>query len=289
MRQFSLFSIGFLGAFTGFLITATVLFAQTPTPTPTPTLEPAPRPDITQHTEETLGPLEKLLKEQHLGPIWPTNPMKYAIRSAIAAEVPVNTIVLLLLLPVVAAVIAATRQLVGLRGFGIFLPAALAVTFVAIGPVIGLILFLAIVFSSSLVRFTLRKTKIRLQYLPRMSFILWGVVLGVLALLFSAPFLKVPGLTNVSIFPILILVLLAEDFTKVQLGKSFKTALNITVETLVLALVSYIFLTLEALQSFALLNPEILLVSVGVFNILLGRYIGLRFIEFWRFRKLISS
>ncbi|MEJ2348136.1 MAG: 7TM domain-containing protein, partial [Patescibacteria group bacterium] len=60
-------------------------------------------------------------------------------------------------------------------------------------------------------------------------------------------------------------------------------------ETLILSLLSYLFLTLKPLQEYALLNPEILLISVAVFDILVGRYVGLRFMEFWRFRKLISD
>lgn len=253
----------------------------------TPT--PVPRPDITQKTEETIGPLERILNEQELGPVWPGNPIKYAIRSAVSSGVPANTIVLLLLLPGVAAVIAAFRHLVGIRGFGIFLPAALSVVFVATGPVAGIGIFLVIVLVSTAVRMFLRKTKIKLQYLPRMAMILLFVVLGVLGILFTAPFIRRPELSNISIFPVLILVLLAEDFTRVQLGKSAKTAVNLTTETLILALVSYIFLTSEMVQEFALLNPETLIITVLIFDFFLGKYVGLRFREFWRFRKLISS
>ena len=52
-----------------------------------------------------------------------------------------------------------------------------------------------------------------------MALILWIVVLAVLGVLFAAPLIQHPDITNVSIFPILILVLLAEDFSKVQIGK----------------------------------------------------------------------
>ena len=279
----------------GFLANPGPLMAQRATPTASPsatqteTPSPTPVPDLTEKTQETLGPLEAVLTSQELGPVWPFNPLKYAIRRAVSAGVPANTLVLLLLLPVVAAIIAATRHIVGLRGFGIFLPAALAVTFIATGPVVGIGLFLAIVAVSVTARMFLRKTKIKLQYLPRMAILLWLVVLAVLGILFAAPIIKAPQLTKVSIFPVLILALLAEDFTRVQLGKSAETAINLTSETLVLALVSYIFLTLESLQEFALLNPEILLLAVLIFNLILGKYVGLRLLELWRFRKLINS
>lgn len=274
-------TIFLLLAFASLFLGARVALAQTPTLTP--------RTDLTQESEETIGPLEILLQEQELGPVWPANPLKYAIRNSVASGVPPNTIILLLLLPVVATIIAAFRHLIGLRGFGIFLPAALSVVFVATGPVVGIILFLVIILFSTIPRLILRKIKIKLQYLPRMALILLFVVFGVLGVLFVAPVFRRPDLTNVSIFPVLILVLLAEDFSKVQSGKSAKTAINITTETLILALVSYVFLTLKQLQELALLNPELLLVGVALANLVLGRYVGLRLIELWRFRKLISG
>jgi hypothetical protein len=292
MRNIFLTLTFIFAALVTFLFGTRILMAQfTPTPTPTFTPLPSATPvsDITQPTKETLGPLEKLLEEQELGPIWPKNPIKYAIRSSVEAGVPANTIVLLLLLPVVAAIIAAARHLVGLRGFGIFLPAAMSVVFVATGPVVGIGLFLTIVLITIFVRFVLRNFKIKLQYLPRMALLLLFVVFGVLSILFAAPIIKRPELTNVSIFAVLILVLLAEDFTRVQLGKSARTAINLTIETLILALVSYIFLTLKSLQEYALLNPEILILAVAVFDFLLGKFVGLRFLELWRFRKLINS
>lgn len=245
--------------------------------------------DITQKTEEVLGPLESLLKSQSLGSVWPGNPLKYAIRGAVSAEVPANTIVLLLLLPLVALVIAFSRNVIGIRGFGIFLPAALSVVFVATGPIVGIGLFLIIVTVSTGTRMILRRLKLKLQYLPRMSFILWAVVIGVLGTLFAAPYIRFSQLSNVSIFAVLILVLLAEDFIRVQLGKSAKTALSLTFETLILSLISYFFLTLKPLQAYVLLNPEISLLFAGMADIVLGKYTGLRLMEFYRFRKLIQS
>jgi hypothetical protein len=257
--------------------------------TPVVAATPVSVPDITQKTQETLGPLEKILKSQTLGSVWPGNPVKYAIRGAVASGVPANTIVLLLLLPIMTFVIAFSRNVVGIRGFGIFLPAALSVVFVATGPAIGIGLFLIIVVVSTLVRLILRKLKIKLQYLPRMSFILWAVVLGVLGILFLAPVLKFSALSNVSIFAVLILVLLSEDFTRVQLGKSVRTALNLTFETLLLSLISFFFLTLKPLQEYVLLNPEISLIGIAALDLLLGQYTGLRVMEFYRFRKLINQ
>lgn len=224
-----------------------------------------------------------------INPVW-FSPIKHAIKKAVEAGVDEETIVLLLLLPFIASVIAAARHFIGLRGFGIFLPAALAVVFVSTGPIVGLCLFLVIIIVSTLVRVFLNKTKLRLQYLPRMAFILQAVVVGVLLSFLAVPRIFVwHSIVEISIFPLLILVLLAEDYTKTQIGKSVKTAISLTTETIILALVSYWFLTFYELRRYSIENPEILLLIVAVFNIFMGRYVGLRFLEFWRFRKLIRG
>lgn len=287
--------------FVSFVLASGIMFfpasieAKTPEPiasaTPSATIEPseAPRVDITQKTEEVVGPLEKLIKEQNFGNVWPFNPVKYAIKNAVNSGVPANTIVLLLLLPIVATVIAGTRQIIGIRGFGIFLPAALSITFVAIGPILGILLFMAIVVISTIVRIVTRKLKLKLQYLPRMALILWFVSFGILGILFASPMIKYGPLLNVSIFPVLILTLLVEDFTRIQLGKSFKTAIGLTYQTLILSLISYLFLTYAPFQKMVLLNPEIALLITFLLDIVLGKYLGLRFMEYYRFRKLINS
>jgi len=244
--------------------------------------------DLVQPPAARLSEFEDALQTQDPGAVW-LSPVKHAIRNAARAGVSIETIVLLLLLPVIASIIAGARHLIGIRGFGIFLPAALSVVFLATGPVAGIGLFLVIVVVSTLFRLLLRKITIKLQYLPRMALILWAVVLGVLGILFASPLYGQFGIPEVSIFPVLILVLLSEDFTRVQLGKSARVAVGLTSETLILALVSFTILSLRPVQYFALLNPEIILLGAAVFNIFIGRYVGLRLIEYWRFRRLIRE
>jgi hypothetical protein len=232
--------------------------------------------------------LKQALIDQNVGSVW-LNPIKYVIRGAITGGVTPKTVALLLLLTVVTAFIAGVRHLVGVRSFGIFMPAALSVVFVTIGPIFGVGFFILIIGIASAVRFGLRRARIHLQYLPRMSFILWSVVICVLLVLFSAPIFGGVDLGGISVLPLFILILLAEDFIRVQLGKSVKAAISLTSETLILAFVCYLILSFIPFQKFALLNPEILLIGVVGVDFVLGKYIGLRFLEIWRFRKLIKS
>lgn len=95
-------------------------------------------------------------------------------------------------------------------------------------------------------------------------------------------------MTNLSIFPLLLLVLLAETFIDVQSRRSVDQAVEMTVETLLLATISYFVMELEVVQRFVLLNPELTVVGVAVFNIFMGKFSGLRLLEYWRFRDLFA-
>lgn len=242
--------------------------------------------DITEPTPEVKGKLERYLVEYPIKPLTVTNFLQHAIRGAVKNGVPANTIVLILLFPLVAAIIAASRHILGIRGFGIFLPAVLSVVFVSTGIIDGLLLFLTIIIVATLSRMFLRKMK--LQYLPRMAFLLWFVCLAVLAILFLSPILNLVSIITLSIFPILILILLAESFIGIQIGMSMKKAIRMTFETLIMALVCSGLLQLEFLQKFVLLNPEMTVIGVAVLDIFMGKYAGLRLLERKKFREILK-
>jgi len=242
--------------------------------------------DITEPTSEIKGKLERHLSEHPIGPLTITNFLQHSVRSAIKQGVAANTIVLVLMFPLVAAIIGISRHIVGVKGFGIFLPAVLSVVFVATGITVGILLFLTIIIVATGARMILRKLK--LQYLPRMALLLWFVCLGVLGFLFLAPFLNLVDLVTISIFPILILILLAENFISIQIGMSMKQAVGVTLQTLVMALICSLVLGLEFLQKFVLLNPEIMVLSVAILDIFIGKYAGLRLLEYKKFRELLK-
>jgi hypothetical protein len=244
------------------------------------------KPDITEPEGEVTGKLEKYLDEKKIGQLGLNNVLQYAIRKAVSRGVPANTIVLMILFPVVAAIIAASRHLFGLRGFGIFTPAVLSVAFVATGLVSGILVFLVILMVASIGRMILKKMK--LHYLPRMALLLWFVSLGVFGLMFLSSYVELEAVVKLNIFPILILVLLAENFIEVQMGKSKKEAISLTTETILLAVISSFILSLDIVQKTALLNPEIVVVTVLVFDVFVGRYVGLRYGEKLKFKKLIG-
>jgi len=245
------------------------------------------QPDLTEPKPEVQGKLEKYLREQVIEPLSFKNPLKHAIRLAVVRGVPANTIVLILLFPLVGAWVAFARHVIGLAGFGIFTPAILAVVFLATGVFSGLGVFVVIIVAATAARLILRH--IKLQYLPRMAFLLWFVSLSVFGLLLGASYLPVAGISVVSIFPILILILLAETFMEVQVKEGMKQATTKTLITILVAIAGYGILKLEPLQKFVLLQPELAVILVGLFDMIIGKYGGLRLLEYYRFRRILQT
>jgi hypothetical protein len=243
--------------------------------------------DITETEGKAKDKLVSFLDANPPSPLSWNNFLQHAIRGSVSAGVPANIVVIVLLFPLIAALIAASRHIIGLRGFGIYIPAVLSVALVSTGIIEGLLIFIAIVATALLTRRYLKKTQ--LSYLPRTALLLWTVSLGILGLLLVAPYFGLLRLMSVNIFPILILVLLSENFLDALLRTKPADAVALTVETLALAFISSLFLQLEIIQQFALSEPELLIVGIAFFNILVGKFAGLRLTEFLRFRSIIEE
>jgi hypothetical protein len=249
-------------------------------------IEAVTKQDITERTSAVKGKLEGYLEEKQIGKLNWHNWLQHGIRQAVDKGVSANTIVLVLLFPLIAGLIAAARHLIGLTGFGIFVPAMLSVAFVATGIKVGIIMFAVVFFGASLARKATERLK--LQYLPRMALMMWLVSALVLAVLLGAVNINLGSLSAVSIFPILILMLLSENFIEVQTGKSRHEATLVMLQTIVMAIIGAMVLKANWVQRLVLLNPEISLLTIALLDIYVGRYTGLRALEMWKFRKLLK-
>ena len=243
--------------------------------------------DLTQPTVDVKNKLEKVLEENPVGNLSWNNFLRYAVTRAVKNGVPVNTVVLVLLFPLVVAMVAAARHLVGVRGAGILTPALLSVAFLATGVWAGVLLFIVILVVTIMARISLKALK--LQYLPRVSLLLWVVSAGVFLTLFAASVWNVSSIVTVGIFPILILMLLAETFIDIQSGRSSSEARALIFQTFFLAMISSLILGSELVQRAVLLWPEIIFFGVAVFDVFMGRYTGLRLSEYLMYRGVVKE
>jgi hypothetical protein len=243
--------------------------------------------DITDTTGKQKSVLAAHLDENPIGPLSPTNFLQKAIRRAIAQGLPASLVVIMLIFPVIASIIAIARHVIGFKGFGIYIPAVLSVAFVSTGLVAGIILFLAVLLSATLARYLVRFLKMPL--LPKTAMLLLIVSMSMLFLLIVASLFKIDLVLNVSIFPLLIIILLTENFMTTQMFASRGEALSVTFETLILAIVGTLLVDNETVRKFVILKPEITILLVTVINLAVGRYTGLRIFEYFRFKDLLSN
>jgi hypothetical protein len=245
--------------------------------------------DITETNPKIQSKLGSFLDQNPAQPLNPTNVIQHAIRYAVHQGVPANVLVLSLLFPIIASFIATSRHLIGLEGFGVYTPAVLAIAFLSTGIVSGLFLFLAIIAAVTIGRSLLRH--IKLQYLPRTALLLWLVSLTVFGLLILSPWFSKLGidLITISIFPILVLILLSENFIDALLSSTQTRAIELTTETVAMAVLSAIFMSTAAVQRFVIINPEVTIVGVFIVDILVGRYTGLRLSELFRFKPILDT
>lgn len=208
------------------------------------------------------------------------------IANAVAKGVSIKVLVFLLLLPAVATLIAFSRHVIGLTGFTIFAPAGLAIVLLSMGIIPGIAMFFLMLVISSIGKWAI--SFLRLEYIPRTAMLFWSVSVGLFVMLLVSS--MIPAISiQFDMFPILLLVLLAEDFMALQAGLKWRLVLERSLQIMFLSVIGAIFMRNLEVQKFALINPEITIVVVAVINILIGRYLGLRLTEYFRFRPLIDA
>jgi len=231
--------------------------------------------------------LVMVLKSQRVSGWWVFNSLKLSIRRAVTDGVSPNTLMLLFLFPLVAGLVAFSRQVVGVSGFGMIVPALLSMAFLSTGGLVGLVLLTFILLAAVLGRVVIRKIKV--PYLPKLAILIWLISMAVLGLLIMSPMIGLERLSGVGIFPIMIFVLLAETFIEAQITRNFSTSFGMTLETVVLAFVAYWVIGSPAVQTGVLLQPEISVIGILILDLLIGKYKGLRLSEIWRFRKILRK
>jgi len=267
--------------------TVTSVVTVTPTEIPTPTQMPV-KQNITDTTKgQITDSLELVLQNQATGKWNGINSLRKVVRLAIDKGVAANTIVLLLLLPLVATLVSVLHYVIGLSGYGIFMPTMIAVAFLSTGVVGGLVLFGLIMLISILGNLMLRRFK--LHFWPARSINLLLISLGTFGLMVVSTYIKVVDVSRISIFPVLFMILLAEEFTRTQLAKSKSEAKSLMVGTIVLAITGAMVMNIKKLEEAVLLYPEVAILLVIVINVVVGSYTGMRLSEVKRFKVAIRD
>jgi len=197
-----------------------------------------------------------------------------------------NVAFLCLSVPFVAFLVAFWRQFVGFSTLGIFPPLILTMSFLVLGIKFGLFVFALVMLIGYLLRFFFEKTE--LTHVPRMSFLF--AILGMIFFLVLGIAIQT-GISidlSLAIFPMLAMIMISERFVAEQNASGPKNAFILMIDTVVIAVIGYLFLESDWLKNLILSYPEMVVFPfLGLW--FLAKFTGLRITEYFRFRSLIND
>ncbi len=206
--------------------------------------------------------------------------------AAVLAQVPLQAINLILVLPVIACIVVIFRSVVGIETFGTFAPVIVSLAFLMTGLAWGVVIFSVIVGLGVLLRGALQW--VRIQLVARLA-VLIALVSAIMAgLTVAGAALGIGALLNVSIFPMVIMSNVIENFTTTQVELGTREAIRLTWNTLLVCAACYLTIEWAGLQSIVLSFPEVL-IGVVALEIAIGKWRGLRLLEYLRFADLGRS
>ncbi|MEL6968967.1 MAG: 7TM domain-containing protein [Bacteroidota bacterium] len=192
----------------------------------------------------------------------------------------------ILLLPVAALLIALLKNVIGLKTFGVFLPALIALSLVGNNVYWTIGAFAVILIVISGLHYSL--DRLSLLHTPKLVIMLLAVILTLLLLGQLGYRMDWDNWPSIFMLPLVIMAIAAERFAKVLTEDNFEEAVKMLGSTLLVSLLCYPVFSSELLIGVLLTFPELYLSMIGLL-LLLGRWIGLRIMEHFRFSPLILS
>ncbi len=205
---------------------------------------------------------------------------------AVRSHVSLPALNLILVLPLVAFFLVILRNVIGLETFGTFAPMLLSLAFLTTGLAWGFVVFLLLVGIGAGLRLALQR--LRLHLVARVAILISVMAVSMVGLTVLGATWGIGALLHVNIFPMVIMANLIENFTNTQLERGTGEALRLTLNTLLVATSSYIGIEYTGLKPLVLTFPELLLGVIAI-ELLLGRWRGLRVVEYIRFYRVLSA
>lgn len=216
--------------------------------------------------------------------------------------IPEETVVMLLMLPVIATIQGFARHIIGIRSLGLYAPIILTYAFFQLsidprveetwttqfsnGLVYGLIMTIVVFVTSYL--FHLVTKKLRLHYFPKVAVVLSAVALSVYVVLVFANWNESNQFLSNSILPVILIATVSEQFVSIMSKKDFKTAFSLATTTVLLTIAAFALMIIEPFQQLLLDYPYLLIITL-ILNIIIGKFTGLRLFEYYRFKEILDK
>lgn len=215
--------------------------------------------------------------------------------------VPSETMIMIIMLPVIGTVLGFARHVIGIRSLGLYAPIILTYAYFQLGlssgreswsqqTIYGLkvgLLLTIIVFATSSIAHIITKA-MRLHYFPKIALVLTSVAISVYIMILAADWADKGTLLNSGFLPIILIATVSEQFVSMLSKKNFKTALSLGATTALLSGVIFSLVIYKPFQDLLIDYPYLLGLTI-VANILLGRFTGLRISEYIKFAPILNK
>ena len=192
----------------------------------------------------------------------------------------------LTLLPLAILFIVIARNIIGIQTMGTFMPVLIAMAFLEMNLVSGLLCFGIILTVGLSIRFWL--SKLNLLMVPRISAVVVVVILIMQAISIAGNILKLPDFMSVTFFPLIIIAWTIERASTTWEEDGASHTIKQLTASLVTAVFSYLVLSNSYLQYLLYTFAELNLAILGII-LLLGTYTGYRLTELLRFKSLADK
>lgn len=192
----------------------------------------------------------------------------------------------LTLLPLAILFIVIARNIIGVQTMGTFMPVLIAMAFLEMNLLSGLVCFCIILTAGLAIRFWL--SKLNLLMVPRISAVVVVVILLMQFISIMGNIFKLPEFMSVTFFPLIIIAWTIERASTTWEEDGAHNTIRQLAASLVTAAFSYLVLSNSYLQYFLYTFAELNLAILGII-LLLGTYTGYRLTELLRFKSLVKK
>lgn len=222
---------------------------------------------------------------------WPIMILSQLVTAGVTNGIPSHILVFILFMPFILTIIGFIKQCIGIETIGLFQTLVLVLSFYIIGGTYGTVTMVLAILVGVLVRRLLKKVNI--LFLSKMTILVSVSSLSVLGLLVAGSVFGVYfGIDTsssqralLSIFPMLLIAVQADKLSLLVLNRDAPREYLRLLATYGAVVVSYFLIKSDLLELIVLALPEIALIPL-LLQYLIGRYTGLRVIEYMRFREL---
>ncbi len=219
--------------------------------------------------------------------------------SAAELELIKQSFILLLMLPIVATITGVFRYIIGFKSLSIYAPIALTFAFYQLGFIqadgetnilrglkFGLFLY-AVVFIATVLTYKLFKG-LRMHYIPKATSVLTAVSVSLILSIFILTLLfNKNGFIYLDILSIIIITTLSDTFISLLSRKKARDVAKIGLQTLFISVISYILISSTWIRDIIVDYSILVVVALFLINLYVGKFVGLRITEYWRFRELL--